>query len=237
MEFKMLWLYDDISSCHGDRGNILSIKYRCEKRDIKFVLDRMSIGKNEDMSGYDLIYMGSGANTHVKKISEDLQSKKSHIESAVKSKKMLLLIGTSFSLFGKSYKNEEESYQTLGLFDYDTTIDKERRCVGNIKITANLDGELEIIGFENHSTQITNIKSPLGRVDVGNGNIYEGEIEGYLDDNIIATNIIGPLLPRNAKLTDYIISKVMSKKYDGLKLKNLDDKIEQKAYEQWEKIL
>ena len=103
----------------------------------------------------------------------------------------------------------------LGLFDYYTvaSTDKRCRCIGNIVIEAQLDGEkYKVIGFENHGGQTTNVKSPFGKVLSGNGNEFESSTEGYMEKSVIATYLHGPLLSKNPKVSDYVISYCMSRK-------------------------
>lgn len=90
-----------------------------------------------------------------------------------------------YQLMGQYYKDSNgEKVPGLGLFDYYTvaSTDKRCRCIGNIVIEAQLDGEkYKVIGFENHGGQTTNVKSPFGKVLSGNGNEFESSTEGYME--------------------------------------------------------
>ena len=70
-----------------------------------------------------------------------------------------------------------------------------------------------MIGFENHGGQTTNVKSPFGKVLSGNGNEFESSTEGYMEKSVIATYLHGPLLSKNPKVSDYVISYCMSRKF------------------------
>ena len=121
-----------------------------------------------------------------------------------------------YQLMGQYYKDSNgEKVPGLGLFDYYTvaSTDKRCRCIGNIVIEAQLDGEkYKVIGFENHGGQTTNVKSPFGKVLSGNGNEFESSTEGYMEKSVIATYLHGPLLSKNPKVSDYVISYCMSRK-------------------------
>ena len=81
-------------------------------------------------------------------------------------------------------------------------------------VGASLDGEkYKVIGFENHGGQTTNVKSPFGKVLSGNGNEFESSTEGYMEKSVIATYLHGPLLSKNPKVSDYVISYCMSRKF------------------------
>ena len=126
------------------------------------------------------------------------------------------MICGGYQLMGQYYKDSNgEKVPGLGLFDFYTvaSTDKRCRCIGNIVIEAQLDGEkYKVIGFENHGGQTTNVKSPFGKVLSGNGNEFESSTEGYMEKSVIATYLHGPLLSKNPKVSDYVISYCMSHK-------------------------
>lgn len=238
MQLNLLWLYNDVLNMNADIGNINAIKYRCKRRNIKIKIDTVSLGESIDMTKYDLIYSGTGQNRYINKISEDLQDKKQSIEDAVNLEKIFFLLGISFSLFGSSFEVEYDTdYHSLDILPYRSVIKKNgERCVGFINVEADLEGEkIDIVGFENHDIQVYDSLFPLGNVRLGNGNLYGGKTEGYMKDNFICTNIIGPVLPRNPEFSDFIIKKSLEKKYNTIILDVLDDSIEKKAQKEFEK--
>lgn len=58
---KVAWMYHDIMDLYGDKGNMMVLKKRCEDRGIDFVLHTIGIGQEADLSDYDLIFLGGGA--------------------------------------------------------------------------------------------------------------------------------------------------------------------------------
>lgn len=233
MELKLLHLYHDIMDLYGDKGNIQTLKYRCEKRDISLVVDTCSIGEEKDFSYYDMIFMGGGADKEQKILSKDLQSKKSGLKKALDEKTFFLLICGGYQLFGQYYINADgEKIEGLGFFPYKTEkSQKNDRCIGNIYIDVNTDDEqFNILGFENHGGQTYGCdESYFGRVIFGNGNHYLSKYEGFMQENVIGTYIHGPLLPKNPELTDYIIKKSLSKRHNNIKLTKLDNSMENLA--------
>lgn len=238
MKLKILWLYDDILNVNSDIGNIMSLKYRLEKRNIEYDIDTLTIGDIKKISDYDLVYSGTGQIRHVKKILEDLHKKMDDINKAIENKTIFFLVGTSFYLFGDSYKIEnKEEFKTLKILPHKTIIRNSlKRKVGVIKISSNLDKKNDIIGFENNNAEIIGVDYPLGEVINGNGNDFLGKHEGYFKNNFICTNIIGPVLPRNPEFTDFLIKKSLEKKYGKIELEVLDDSYENLAKIEFEKI-
>lgn len=231
-ELKLLYLYPDMLELYGDHGNIQVLKYRCEKRGIKLIVEKYSINDEKpDFSCYDIIFAGGGADNEQSILSKDLVKYKDDIKKAEENGTFFLLICGAYQLFGKYYKGVEgKIIPGLNIFDYYTEAasDRKTRCIGNIITKAKIDGvDTEIIGFENHAGQTYGIKSPLGKVLYGNGNYFQSEDEGFFKENVIATYLHGPLLSKNPVIADYIIRHCLERKLnEKIKLEQLDDKFE-----------
>lgn len=237
-ELNILYLYPDILELYGDFGNIQVLKYRLEKRGVKANITPYSIGDEApDFTRFDLVFSGGGADQEQGILSEDLIQYKDNIKEAVNSGVFFLLICGSYQLFGKYYKSADGNIiPGLEIFDYYTEAieDRQKRCIGNIVINTNLNNkETKIIGFENHGGQTFNIDTPLGDVLSGNGNKFGDSKEGFIQKNVIATYLHGPLLSKNPELTDYIIKYCLDRKYaENTILEPLNDDFENKCREQ-----
>lgn len=217
-ELKILYLYPDILELYGDFGNIQVLKYRLQQRGITATVVPYSIGDTApNFKDYDLVFAGGGADQEQSILAEDLIKYKDNIKEAVNSGVFFLLICGAYQLFGKYYKGVEGNIiPGLEIFNYYTEAiaDRKQRCIGNIVINANLNGqETQIIGFENHGGQTYNIETPFGNVLYGNGNKFGDTQEGFFLPNVIATYLHGPLLSKNPQLADYIITYCLQRKY------------------------
>lgn len=234
-ELKILYLYPDILDLYGDIGNIKILKYRLEQRGIKAIIDNYSINdKKPDFKSYDIIFAGGGADNEQKILSEDLVKYKQDIKEAKETGVFFLLICGAYQLFGKYYKGVEGNIiPGLEIFEYYTEANPNRsqRCIGNIIIEANLGiNKTKIIGFENHGGQTFGIDKPFGKVLFGNGNKFNDEFEGFMEKNVIATYLHGPILSKNPELTDYIIKYCLERKYnEKITLDPLNDEFENKC--------
>lgn len=237
-ELKILYLYPDILELYGDYGNIQVLKYRLEQRGINVNIVPYSIGDAApNFNDYDLVFAGGGADQEQGILSEDLIKFKDNIKEAIDNGVFFLLICGSYQLFGKYYKGVEGNIiPGLEVFDYYTEAiaDRKNRCIGNIVLSANLNGkESKIIGFENHGGQTFNVNTPFGDVLFGNGNKFGDTKEGFFLDNVIATYLHGPLLSKNPELADYIIKYCLDRKYsENIILEPLNDEFETKCREQ-----
>ena len=237
-ELKILYLYPDMLELYGDYGNIQVLKYRLESRGYSCVIDRYSLEDiAPDFTKYDLVFAGGGADIEQNILSNDLIKYKENIKQAIDEGVFFLLICGAYQLFGKYYKDVEGNIiNGLEIFPYYTEAieDRKKRCIGNIVIDVNLNGNSsKVIGFENHGGQTFDISSPFGKVLVGNGNKFNDEFEGFFQKNIIATYLHGPLLAKNPELADYIIKYCLDRKYDeNLSLEPLNDNFENLCREQ-----
>lgn len=232
MELKILWMYHDLMDLYGDKGNTQVLKIRAEKRGIDVTVDTCTIGEKKDISAYDLFFMGGGADNEQGLIYQDLLSRKDNIAKAMEEKTAFLLICGGYQLFGKYYKDQDGNViDGLGFFDYYTEAsDRDHRCIGNIALETEMDGEtFKAVGFENHGGQTKNVSSPFGRVLSGHGNTFKGGFEGFMNEQVAATYMHGPLLPKNPKIADKIILRALKKRYGQVGLEPLDDSLENSA--------
>jgi lipid II isoglutaminyl synthase (glutamine-hydrolysing) len=222
---KVVWMYHDIMDLYGDKGNMMVLKKRCEDRNIPFELDTCGIGEEKDLSEYDLIFLGGGADKEQISLIPDLLSRKENIKKAIDENTFVLLICGGYQLFGQYYiAANNEKISGLGFYDYYTDTGKAgSRCIGNIVIDAELDDlKTRIVGFENHGGQTLNVKNPLGKVVKGYGNSFDAGFEGFYDGKILGTYLHGPLLPKNPEVADFVIMKALQKGNPSFKYSDLE---------------
>lgn len=215
MIVKCAWMYHDIMDLYGDKGNIMTLTSRAKSRGIDFQVTTVGIGQEADLSDFDLVFMGGGADKEQVALIPDLLSRKDNIQKALDENTFFLLICGGYQLFGQYYETaDKEKIEGLKFADYYTATGKAKsRCIGNIIIDAPLDGiNLRLIGFENHGGQTMNVAHPLGKVVHGYGNSFDGGFEGYYDGHILGTYLHGPLLPKNGQLADFVLTKAIQKR-------------------------
>ena len=101
--------------------------------------------------------------------------------------------------------------------------------IGNILIASDTFGD--IIGYENHSGQtfFSGDATPLGRVVRGAGNNTDDDYEGVFYNNIIATYLHGPLLPKNPQIADFLIDTALKRRNSDIDNYFIDDSIASRA--------
>jgi len=235
------WLYPDLMSTYGDRGNIICLQKRCQWRGINVEVKELSIGNGEsDLEDCDLLFMGGAQDRQQKIASEDLRENKGPIiKKLVEDDVPGLFICGAYQFMGHYYRPAEgKEILGLGIFDlYTVHPGKDKpRCIGNVvvEIAPLLDCPIAtIVGFENHGgrTYLGKSMEPLGKVVVGYGNNGEDRTEGCVYKNAIGSYLHGPILPKNPHLADHLIKMALEKKYGRkMRLSQLDDALEWRAH-------
>lgn len=232
MNLKILWMYHDLMDLYGDKGNAEVLRRRAEKRGIEVQLDTCTIGEEKNIDEYDLFFLGGGADKEQNLIFADLLQRKQSIQTAMDHKTAFLLICGGYQLFGQYYKDQDENViEGLKFFDYYTVAgNRDERCIGNIAVETTMDGKtFKAVGFENHGGQTKNVSTPFAKVLSGHGNEMHSGYEGFMNEQVLATYMHGPLLPKNPDIADAILKRALKKRYCEVTLEPLDDTIEYQA--------
>jgi len=226
LKLTLCHLYPELLNLFGDTGNVLTLIKRCQWRGIEVELINYNIGDKTDLTNVDIFFMGGGSDSNMSLVRNDIANIKPQLEYAVEENKVLLAICGGYQLLGKYYKGKKNIIAGLGLLDFYTEA-ADKYFVGNVVVDT---GNYHLVGFENHKgrTYIDGL-SPLGHVVHGFGNNGKDKTEGVRYKNVFGTYLHGPLLPKNPKLCDELISIALKNKYGIEELQELDDTLEIKA--------
>jgi CobQ-like glutamine amidotransferase family enzyme len=208
-------LYPDQLNLYGDRGNILTLRRRCQLRGIELRITGLGIGDALAPDEYDMLFIGGGQDKEQAPVAQDLHEMKGiGLWAAIEDDMPILAVCGGFQLLAHYYRPAEGSdMQGLGVFDAWTVHKGARtaRCIGNIAIRWN---DQTLVGFENHGgrTYLGTAK-PLGKVLKGFGNNAEDYTEGAVYRNAYGTYLHGSLLPKNPHFADYLIKLALQRKY------------------------
>lgn len=227
MELNICHLYPDLLNTYGDFGNVLILKYRCEKRNIKITIINVSLKDEFEENKYDIVFFGGGQDFEQTIVSEDLLLKKEKIIRYIENNGVFLAICGGYQLLGQYYKKDDgEIIKGIGALNIHTESGK-KRLIGDTLSKHIKTGET-IVGFENHfgKTYLGDDVKPLSEVKNGFGNNGEDGLEGATYKNTVATYSHGSFLSKNPKIADDLIKKALLKKYGEIELDKIDDKME-----------
>lgn len=254
MNYKLTigWLYPELMSTYGDRGNIIVLQKRCEWRNINAEIKKLDLGfTKKDLKICDLLFMGGAQDQQQKIVSADLKKKSSVLKEMIEKGVPGLYICGAYQFLGKYYKEADGTIiDGLNILDLYTVSPGENvnRLIGNIIIESELKNQEPgvvasapsrwnyidaLVGFENHGgrTYLGKNVQPLGRVIKGFGNNGKDKTEGVIYKNTFGSYFHGPILPKNPCLADLLIKLALEMKYKDspIIISSLDDSLELKA--------
>ncbi len=215
---KIAHLYYDLMNYYGEQGNVLALKTAIEYAGFKVNIKTLSVDDEIDFEKYDIFYMGMGTKRNQEIVRKDILKYKDKIENVI-DKKMFIMTGNSYELFGKKIDDKK----CLGVFNFESrTTD---RIVGEQVLKCDIIKET-IIGFQNRFSS-NNIKDDfLFEVIKGTGNDLESKVEGIHKNNFFGTYLLGPILIRNPYFKDALL------KYIGIDKVNTK-LVDYKAYHEY----
>jgi lipid II isoglutaminyl synthase (glutamine-hydrolysing) len=194
-------LYADMMNLYGDRGNVISIKKRCEWRGIAVDVVDVGLGEGIGPTGCDLFLFGGGQDREQALLAEDLAGSKGADLRAV----------------------VEDGAVVLGVCVGNVLVRVRAPEMGEVR-------ELVGFENHGGRTYLGDGVEPLGEVVVGYGNNGKDGTEGARRLNAYGTYLHGSLLPKNPWLTDQLILSALRRTDESFELEPLDDTTERKAF-------
>ena len=228
---ELAYLYPRLLNIYGDRGNVLTLKYRCKLRGINLNITTVSIEEKIDPLRFDIYFIGGGQDQEQILVSEDLQKKKNDLISAIENNAVFLAVCGGYQLLGSFYRtNEGKELKGINALDL-YTVAGNKRMIGNVLCTE-LESKKTLVGFENHSgkTYLGKSLKPLAKVLRGSGNNGEDNFEGVRYKNVFGTYLHGSFLPKNPFLSDKIIELALKRKGLDMPQIKIDNSIEEMAH-------
>ncbi|MDD3436395.1 MAG: hypothetical protein PHC64_04490 [Candidatus Gastranaerophilales bacterium] len=233
LKISLAHLYPELLNIYGDFGNVLTIKQRCEWRNIDIEITNINIGDKIDPEIFDFYFIGGGQDKQQIEVSRELQLQKNALHDAMNSGAVALGICGGYQLFGHYYQPHNGA-RLLGIGLLDAyTVAGDKRFIGNVTAKTEFTVPKTLVGFENHSglTYLQGDTKPLAMVETGAGNNSRDKTEGARFKNIFGTYLHGPFLPKNPHFTDFLIKLALEKRYrDNIELQKLNDELELQAH-------
>lgn len=221
-------LYPKQMNVYGDMGNVITLRYRLEKRGFQVEYKALDSLKELTNNKADIIIGGGGQDSNQGLVQADLVKHAAELRSQCEDGLVGLMICGMYQMFGHRFILPDGSeIPGAGILDLETTAGEDR-LIGNIVIQSKYG---KLVGFENHSgrTYLGSGMIPLGKVLKGAGNNGEDGKEGVVYKNIFGSYMHGPALAKNPNLADELIVRALERKGLDTKLEALDDFIENQA--------
>jgi len=206
-KLRLVWVYPDLLSTYGDRGNLLVLTRRAQLRGIE--VEATEVNSDQAVPGQGDIYLLGGGEDLPQILAANRLRADGGLARAADRGAVIFAVCAGYQVIGDSFGGVEgEPVGGLGILDISSGRG-DRRGVG--ELVADVDPSLgvpRLTGFENHQgiTRIGSAARPLATVSlgVGNGNGTEGAYGG----KVLGTYLHGPALARNPGLADLLLSWV-----------------------------
>jgi lipid II isoglutaminyl synthase (glutamine-hydrolysing) len=202
---RLVWVYPDLLSTYGDRGNLRVLERRARLRGLETESVEVNADQPVPRSG-DVYLIGGGEDLPQILAARRLRAD-GGLAGAASAGAVVFAVCAGYQVLGAEFGGVEgEPVAGLGILDIHGGRG-EQRGVG--EIVADVDPELgvpRLTGFENHQgvTRLGRAARPLARVTIGVGN-GDGT-EGAYAGKVLGTYLHGPALVRNPGLADLLLS-------------------------------
>ena len=205
---RLVWVYPDLLSTYGDRGNLLVLARRAKLHGFGVEIAEVNSDQRVPADG-DIYLLGGGED-----LPQILAARRlaagglgAGLAAAADRGAVVFAVCAGYQIVGREFAGAEgEPVPGLGLLDIRSGRG-ERRGVGEILGEVNPALQLpQLTGFENHQgvTMRGPGVEPLATVltGVGNGDGTEGAWAG----RVLGTYLHGPVLVRNPALADLLLT-------------------------------
>jgi CobQ-like glutamine amidotransferase family enzyme len=200
---RVVWVYPDLLSTYGDRGNLLILGRRAALRGLQ--VETVEVRSDQPLPASADIYLLGGGEDGPQALAASRLIVDGGLHRAVDSGSVVFAVCAGYQLLGSSFYAKGTECAGLGLLDL-------RSDRGPTRAVGELAGDVDprlglatLTGFENHGgrTHIGSGCAPLARVKVGVGN--DGTTEGAWHGKVLGTYCHGPALSRNPALADLLL--------------------------------
>jgi CobQ-like glutamine amidotransferase family enzyme len=204
---RLVWIYPDLLSTYGDRGNALVLERRARQRGLN--VQRVDVRSDQPIPTSGDIYLIGGGEDRPQRLAAERLRADSGLPRAVDNGAIVFSVCAGYQILGHEFINDLGQREPgLGLLDVWSTRGEAARSVGDV--LGEPDPALglpTLTGFENHQgvTHLGQGVSPLAQVTVGGGNGDGSGTEGAWRDTIFGTYLHGPVLARNPAVADMLI--------------------------------
>lgn len=208
MELNILYLYPELMSLYGDYANLSVLSRHLEAMDVTVTIKKCTCEDIPDFTHADLIYMGAGTERSQKAALTYLLPHAEALKAAAEHGTLVLFTGNSMELLGTSITDiNGTAWEGLAIGAFSTK-ETDKRTPEDVIAVSNLF-DTPVVGFMNKCSVTCGVETPLfSSLTLGYGNESAHGAEGFVNGNILATHITGPVLVKNPAFTDLVIRRL-----------------------------
>jgi CobQ-like glutamine amidotransferase family enzyme len=233
---RIAHLWPSLLNVAGDGGNVTILERRCAWRGIPTEIVEYDAGDTvPDLGAVDVLLVQGGQDREMAAVAADLPRVAGALRDAADAGVVMLAVCAGLQLLGHAYiPNAGPALEGAHVIDLETR-GGSQRFMQHAACEVEIAGETgTVVGFENHSgvTELGPGAVPFGRVVAGAGNNGRDGTEGARRDNVFATYLHGPVLPKNPWLADQLLRIALERRTGApVTLAPLDDAVETHSHD------
>jgi CobQ-like glutamine amidotransferase family enzyme len=197
-------LFQEVCGLYGDSQNPTYLQATLP--DAEFIYTRITDVPYFVQHTPDLIYIGCMSESTQRRVIEKLMPLRERLEQLIDDGTVLLATGNAGEIFAKKidYVTEKMTVNGLGIFDLTVKTDLFKRYNG--MVLGQLE-DMKIVGFRSQFSFIYGDNSKCHFLECLRGDgIHPGsKLEGMRRNNLICTQLLGPILPLNPLFCEYLL--------------------------------
>lgn len=209
MDVRIIHFYPDLMNLYGSYANVSAVKRLLERLGHSVTVETVNPGDSAALSGAGLLFMGAGTERRQAFALEDFARFGADVKALASDGCAMLFAGTAMELLGASVTDAGGTVRPgIALADF-TAVQGRQRFVEDVYGHTDLFPE-PVVGFMNKCARISGVAAPLlTGLDMGFGNESEKGPEGFHRDNVFASELTGPLLIKNPRLLEAVVSAIL----------------------------
>ena len=197
-------LFPEVCGLFGDSQNVTYLQQTLPEAE--FILTPLTAVPYFAENQPDMIYIGAMSEAIQRRVIEKLMPLKERIKELIDANVPILATGNAGEIFTKQidYITEEITVPALGFFDMTVKTNLFDRYNGKVLGKFN---DIDIVGFRSQFSFIygDNSNCYFLKCVRGDGINRNSKLEGLRMNNLICTQILGPILPLNPLFCEYFI--------------------------------
>ena len=197
-------LFQEVCGLYGDSQNATYLQATLP--DAQFVYTKLTDTPYFADNTPDLIYIGCMSEITQRRVIEKLIPYRERIIQLIENGTPILATGNAGEIFAKQihYISEDICTDALGIFDLTVKTDLFKRY--NSMVLGEFAG-LKIVGFRSQFSFLYGDNSEYYFIKClrGDGINPQSKLEGMRKNNLICTQLLGPILPLNPMFCEYFI--------------------------------
>lgn len=197
-------LFQEVCGLYGDSQNPTYLQATLP--DANFIFTPLTDTPYFVDNDPDMIYIGTMTEITQRRVIEKLRPYKARLEALIEKGTVILATGNASEIFTRhiEYVTEELTIDGLGIFDM--TVKNNLFDRFNSKVIGEFEG-MTIVGFRSQFSFLygDNSQNYFVKCMRGKGINRGTNLEGMRKNNLICTQIIGPILVLNPEFCEYLI--------------------------------